>query len=330
MKRLGIALASILFTLVSLENIYAVDNMDNAINNISNNGRFVITFLNTDNFPIEGVEIEMFYSSDEGMIDIREVDEIRDNITINLVSDINGKIVLNKLPYGFYQYRIIDAPMGVNYSDELVNVFIDLVNENISLDKYLDIDSQVAPSVPEEEEPPEEEVTDDVEEEEKEEEEVFEDDMQNSTDNKVEEIIVEDEKTENTENILVEENHILEEETVPEKEYIKPTDVTINNVIKNEDKKENKEDINTIEVINRNNQKKKIELLKARNINFNDNIKVAILNTHKDVAHYSKIMLDLPDNDKLKKFKKIAYIAYKVNDAHISKPILNKRLINMR
>ena len=116
MKRLGIILTGLIFTFLVFGNVYAVDNIqDTTENNIVYNGRFVITFYTNDGSPLQGVELEMFYSSTDGMINIKDVEEISSNITINLVSDINGKIVLNKLPYGLYQYKIINAPIGIEY-----------------------------------------------------------------------------------------------------------------------------------------------------------------------------------------------------------------------
>lgn len=173
MKRLGIVLTGLIFTFLVCGNVYAVDNIqDTTENNIVYNGRFVITFYNSDNSPIEGVEIEMFYSSEEGMKNIKDVEEINSNITINLVSDINGKIVLNKLPYGLYQYKIVDAPDGIEYTEDLINVVIDLLNKNINLESYLNVKVEMAPEAPKPIEPP---VEDNLEEDIKDEEEIVED-----------------------------------------------------------------------------------------------------------------------------------------------------------
>ena len=230
MKRLGVALTGLICTFLIVGNVYAIENVEDTTNNISYNGRFVITFYTNDGSPLQGVELEMFYSSTDGMINIKDVEEISSNITINLVSDINGKIVLNKLPYGLYQYKIINAPIGIEYSEDLTNVVIDLLNKNINLESYLNTKVEMAPEVPDPVEPPIEEPEEDIKDEGNEE--VLEDTTPP---------IIEDGNEEEYEEEPVVKEEIISEENntqvTIEKSEIK--DTQLSNIIVNKEQKEN-------------------------------------------------------------------------------------------
>ena len=328
MKRLGVALTGLICTFLIVGNVYAIENVEDTTNNISYNGRFVITFYTNDGSPLQGVELEMFYSSTDGMINIKDVEEISSNITINLVSDINGKIVLNKLPYGLYQYKIINAPIGIEYSEDLTNVVIDLLNKNINLESYLNTKVEMAPEVPDPVEPPIEEPEEDIKDEGNEE--VLEDTTPP---------IIEDRNEEEYEEEPVVKEEIISEENntqvTIEKSEIK--DTQLSNIIVNKEqkrndiKKDNKKDVDyKFEEVKERNFKSNIEIIKNKNYCFNDSIKFAIVDVDNNINHYTKLLVDIPNNDKYKKFNKVERTAFNVKEVFKKEPIINHRLnINM-
>ena len=324
MKRLGVALTGLICTFLIVGNVYAIENVEDTTNNISYNGRFVITFYTNDGSPLQGVELEMFYSSTDGMINIKDVEEISSNITINLVSDINGKIVLNKLPYGLYQYKIINAPIGIEYSEDLTNVVIYLLNKNINLESYLNTKVEMAPEVPDPVEPPIEEPEEDIKDEGNEE--VLEDTTPP---------IIEDGNEEEYEEEPVVKEEIISEENntqvTIEKSEIK--DTQLSNIIVNKEQKENyiKKDVDyKFEEVKERNFKSNIEIIKNKNYCFNDSIKFAIVDVDNNINHYTKLLVDIPNNDKYKKFNKVERTTFNVKDIFKKEPIINHRLnINM-
>ena len=328
MKRLGVALTGLICTFLIVGNVYAIENVEDTTNNISYNGRFVITFYTNDGSPLQGVELEMFYSSTDGMINIKDVEEISSNITINLVSDINGKIVLNKLPYGLYQYKIINAPIGIEYSEDLTNVVIDLLNKNINLESYLNTKVEMAPEVPDPVEPPIEEPEEDIKDEGNEE--VLEDTTPP---------IIEDGNEEEYEEEPVVKEEIISEENntqvIIEKSEIK--DTQLSNIIVNKEqkenyiKKDNKKDVDyKFEEVKERNFKSNIEIIKNKNYCFNDSIKFAIVDVDNNINYYTKLLVDIPNNDKYKKFNKVERTTFNVKDIFKKEPIINHRLnINM-
>ncbi len=328
MKRLGVALTGLICTFLIVGNVYAIENVEDTTNNISYNGRFVITFYTNDGSPLQGVELEMFYSSTDGMINIKDVEEISSNITINLVSDINGKIVLNKLPYGLYQYKIINAPIGIEYSEDSTNVVIDLLNKNINLESYLNTKVEMAPEVPDPVEPPIEEPEEDIKDEGNEE--VLEDTTPP---------IIEDGNEEEYEEEPVVKEEIISEENntqvTIEKSEIK--DTQLSNIIVNKEqkenyiKKDNKKDVDyKFEEVKERNFKSNIEIIKNKNYCFNDSIKFAIVDVDNNINHYTKLLVDIPNNDKYKKFNKVERTTFNVKDIFKKEPIINHRLnINM-
>lgn len=326
MKRLGIVLTGLIFTFLVCGNVYAVDNIqDTTENNIVYNGRFVITFYNSDNSPIEGVEIEMFYSSEEGMKNIKDVEEINSNITINLVSDINGKIVLNKLPYGLYQYKIVDAPDGIEYTEDLINVVIDLLNKNINLESYLNAKVEMAPEAPKPIEPP---VEDNLEEDIKDEEEIVEDTTTLP--------VIEDKKeVENEEEAVIEEEiktYEKEENNVQVTvENIEIKDNQLSNIIVNDEKEDKEEKIEyKLDDVRERNFKSKIEILKNREYCFNDSIKFEILNVDNRIHYFIKALVDISNYDKYKKIYKAERTGFNIKIVNKKEPIINHRLnINM-
>lgn len=328
MKRLGVALTGLICTFLIVGNVYAIENVEDTTNNISYNGRFVITFYTNDGSPLQGVELEMFYSSTDGMINIKDVEEISSNITINLVSDINGKIVLNKLPYGLYQYKIINAPIGIEYSEDLTNVVIDLLNKNINLESYLNTKVEMAPEVPDPVEPPIEDPEEDIKDEGNEE--VLEDTtppiMEDGNEEEYEEEPVVKEE------IISEENNT---QVTIEKSEIK--DTQLSNIIVNKEqkenyiKKDNKKDVDyKFEEVKERNFKSNIEIIKNKNYCFNDSIKFAIVDVDNNINHYTKLLVDIPNNDKYKKFNKVERTTFNFKDIFKKEPIINHRLnINM-
>lgn len=322
MKRLGIVLTGLIFTFLVFGNVYAVDNIqDTTENNIVYNGRFVITFYNSDGSPIEGVEIEMFYSTEEGMKNIKDVEEINSNITINLVSDINGKIVLNKLPYGLYQYKIVKAPAGIEYTEDLTNVVIDLLNKNVNLESYLNAKVEMAPEVPKPIEPPIEESPEEDIEDDEEDEIVEEDNIlpviedKKEVENEEEPVIKEEIKS-----YEKEENNI---QVTVEKIEIK--DKQLSNIIINNEKEE-KEIEYEFEDVRERNFKSKIEILQNREYCFNDSIKFEILNVDNRTHYFIKALVDIPNNDKYKKIYKAERTGLNTKIVIKKEPIINHRL----
>lgn len=140
MKRWAMIFTTLIVMVFASKSIYAAENIDLQSNGLLNDGRIVIDFMTMDTYekdsPVKDINVEILYLLNDEMVDIRQIDELK-NTTINLVSDENGKIVLNNLPYGLYEYRIISAPEGYEYNTEFEYIEVDLLNKNVNMDVYL-------------------------------------------------------------------------------------------------------------------------------------------------------------------------------------------------
>lgn len=60
--------------------------------------------------PLQGVEIEIFYDTTDGKT--RSLYALNSFANLNLVSDKNGEIRIENIPYGMYRFTIKNAPTG--------------------------------------------------------------------------------------------------------------------------------------------------------------------------------------------------------------------------
>lgn len=138
MKRWTIVLTSILMTLMLGSFVYAQDDVD--IYDKTNEGILVVTFstmdINQKNSPVENVTIELLYDNVGEWINIYDLEDMKDSY-IDLSSDYNGTIVLNNLPYGMYQYKIISAPDGYEYDTDSKIAIVDILNNYLTLEEIL-------------------------------------------------------------------------------------------------------------------------------------------------------------------------------------------------
>lgn len=138
MKKWTIVLTSMLMTLMLGSLVYAQDDVD--IYDKTNEGILVVTFstmdINQKNSPVENVTIELLYDNGGEWINIYDLEDMKDSY-IDLSSDYNGTIVLNNLPYGMYQYKIISAPDGYEYDTDSKIAIVDILNNYLTLEEIL-------------------------------------------------------------------------------------------------------------------------------------------------------------------------------------------------
>ncbi len=108
MKRWTIILIIMLVVLNLWSNIYA-DELDEEVVEIVNDGRLVMNFIDENYSPVKGASVVITYKTEAGMIDIRELGL---DTVIVLESDLNGIVVLNNLPYGYYEYSVVNIHTG--------------------------------------------------------------------------------------------------------------------------------------------------------------------------------------------------------------------------
>ncbi len=138
MKKWTFIIITVVLSLL-FSNCYASEIYEDEIE-LSNNGKIIINFYSKDSdtikTPVQNVEIVVLYDDYTSLIDIRELPEMQ-NLPINLVSDANGNIVINNLPYGLYQYKVISVPEGFEYSGEDKTFGIDLLNTTMSFEEVV-------------------------------------------------------------------------------------------------------------------------------------------------------------------------------------------------
>ncbi len=138
MKKWTFIIITIVLSLL-VNNCYASEIYEDEIE-LSNNGKLIINFYSKDSdtikTPVQNVVVEVLYDDYTSLIDIRELPEMQ-NLPINLVSDVKGNIVINNLPYGLYQYKVISVPEGFDYSGEEKTFGIDLLNSTMSFEEVV-------------------------------------------------------------------------------------------------------------------------------------------------------------------------------------------------
>lgn len=314
MKRWTMVITSFIVMVFASRSVYAVENIDSQSNGLLNEGRIVIDFMVDDtyekNSPVKDVEVELLFLVNDDMIDIRKVEELN-NTTINLVSDENGKVVLNNLPYGLYQYRIISAPNGFEYNEDYEYIEVDLLNKNINMDVYLTRKIEMAEGSTIVEEPKEEieDTKDNINEEFKKEETII------STPKKeevIEKVVIED----NTNALKTNVNTLsLDIYNYSENiEEVNKGEIFVNQVQK--DNESNKDVImkNTINYMRDRMKSLNQQMIKKfKEYKISESIKIAINTVDDTMNIYKEFVSDLPNDKKNKKIRRQSILMSKIN-----------------
>jgi len=324
MKRWTMVITTCIIMIFARESVYGVENIDSQSNRLLNEGRIVIDFMVDDTYqkdsPVKDVQVELLFLLNDEMVDIREIDELK-NTTINLVSDENGKIVLNNLPYGLYQYRILNAPNGFEYSKEYEYIEVDLLNKNINMGVYLTRKIEMAEGSTIVEEPKEE----------------IEDEKDKTNDEIMnEEIVISTPKNEEViEEVVIEDNinalktnvNTLSLDIYSYTENTKQVNKTANSVSKVEKNNEEEKDVimkNTINYIrNRMKSLNQQMIMKFKEYKLSETIKIAINTIDDTMNTYKEFVTDLPNDKKNKKIKRQSILMGKI------KNIKKERLYNL-
>lgn len=295
MKKWTIIIVTVVLSLL-VNNCYASEIYEEEIE-LSNNGKIIINFYSKDSdtikTPVQNVVIEVLYDDYTSLIDIRELPEMQ-NLPINLVSDINGNIVINNLPYGLYQYKVISVPEGFEYSGEDKTFGLDLLNSTMSFEEVVTRKVEMAESTVK---GPDEEI-----------------------EIPVPEIVEEPEQTQEIEPEVKEEEVVVEEEEKeqPVKEETNIIETKVNEVSEIVYKIDN--NIKTEKV-----EPEKIQTMKLAIARIRDNIKIpsrdtiqefkknrlskamkdAIIEMDNPINEHFKIIANLPDDGDDKKKKKL-------------------------
>lgn len=314
MKRWTMVITSFIVMIFASKSIYAVENIDSQSNGLLNEGRIVIDFMVDDtyekNSPVKDVEVELLFLVNDDMIDIRKVEELN-NTTINLVSDENGKVVLNNLPYGLYQYRIISAPNGFEYNEDYEYIEVDLLNKNINMDVYLTRKIEMAEGSTIVGEPKEEieDTKDNINDEPKKEETII------STPKKeevIEKVVIED----NTNALKTNVNTLsLDIYNYSENiEEVNKGEIFVNQVQK--DNESNKDVImkNTINYMRDRMKSLNQQMIKKfKEYKISESIKIAINTVDDTMNIYKEFVSDLPNDKKNKKIRRQSILMSKIN-----------------
>lgn len=296
MKGWTIIISSVLITLLLGNFVYAEENVE--IYEQVNEAVLVINFsivdTNHKNSPVENVTIELLYDNNGEWININDLEEMKDTY-IDLSSDYNGAIVLNNLPYGMYEYKIMSAPDGYEFETDSKVIIVDILNNYLTVDEILTKQVHMAEGTIDKE-------------------------------NKKDENITKDEKIPNVENpteIYVEENDSKENESISDYTYQEQEKVIEENEIINtnintiakeilKEKENNKlDDVSDTmnETIKAKKERKKMDMLKSfKSYKFVDAIKDAIATIDNPMDTIIKAMSNVPkddDNDEDKKRKRL-------------------------
>ncbi len=298
MKKWTTIISIILIAMLFGSFAYAEDNID--MYEQVNEAILVINFSAIDtaqkNSPIENVTIELLYDNNGEWININDLEEMKDTY-IDLSSDYNGTIVLNELPYGMYQYRITSAPEGYEYETDSKVVFVDILNNYLTLDEILTKKVHMAEGTVDKEEDKNDNINQEKE------------PIENS-----EEIYVEPtEKNDNVQNEIAPDYTYEEPEKEIDEKQIVNTNINIitNEVYKNKDEEHKLDDISdTInERIKAKRERIKMDMIKSfRSYKFVDAIKDAIATIDNPMDTILKAMLNIPkddDKDEEKKRKRL-------------------------
>lgn len=296
MKGWTIIISSVLITLLLGNFVYAEENVE--IYEQVNEAVLVINFsivdTNHKNSPVENVTIELLYDNNGEWININDLEEMKDTY-IDLSSDYNGAIVLNNLPYGMYEYKIMSAPDGYEFETDSKVIIVDILNNYLTVDEILTKQVHMAEGTIDKE-------------------------------NKKDENITKDEKIPNVENpteIYVEENDSKENESISDYTYQEQEKVIEGNEIINtnintiakeilKEKENNKlDDVSDTmnETIKAKKERRKMDMLKSfKSYKFVDAIKDAIATIDNPMDTIIKAMSNVPkddDNDEDKKRKRL-------------------------
>lgn len=298
MKKWTTIISIILIAMLFGSFAYAEDNID--MYEQVNEAILVINFSAIDtaqkNSPIENVTIELLYDNNGEWININDLEEMKDTY-IDLSSDYNGTIVLNELPYGMYQYRITSAPEGYEYETDSKVVFVDILNNYLTLDEILTKKVHMAEGTVDKEEDKNDNINQEKE------------PIENS-----EEIYVEPtEKNDNVQNEIAPDYTYEEPEKEIDEKQIVNTNINIitNEVYKNKDEEHKLDDISdTInERIKAKRERIKMDMIKSfRSYKFVDAIKDTIATIDNPMDTILKAMLNIPkddDKDEEKKRKRL-------------------------
>lgn len=324
MKKWTMVMAGLLVTMLVTSNVYAIENIEYQSEELPNDGRIILNFLSMDtdekSSPVKGVMVEISYIDDNDReIDIRELKEL-EGTTINLVSDSNGIVIINNLPYGLYKYKVVSIPNGYENSIEENYFGIDLMNKDAKLDIKMVRKIEMAEGGSEYKE---NQKSEEIKEEEK--------------------IIVEMKPQENTEKSIPKNEQVIENVNVDDNtvalktninklsteiyNYDDSTQVTIasNSLVKQDNIEEDvpKEIIikNTIAYVRERIKKPEDDMIKKfKEYRISDSIKIAINTVDNTINEYLKFLTDLHDwEDKNKKIKRIDRTLAKVKDMYQQK-----------
>lgn len=299
MKRWTIILSSILVTLLLGNFVYAKDSVD--IYEPVNEAMLVINFSVVDtsqkNSPVENVTIDLLYDNSGEWININDLEEMKDTY-IDLSSDYNGTIVLNNLPYGMYEYKIVSAPEGYEFDQESKIIIIDILNNYLTLDETLTKKVDMAEGTIEKEDKKED---------------ITQDEKVPSTQIPPEVYIEPVEKEDNIENEIVPDySYEDKEEVTYEKEIINTNINTITKEIYEE--KDNKKTLDGVsdtmnETLKEKRERRKMDMLKNfKSYKFVDAIKDAIATIDNPMDTILKAIANVPrddENDEDKKRKRL-------------------------
>ncbi len=141
--------------------IYPEESLDNEI---LDSGQATIKFVaNYDNnneirdntLFVSGVTIELYYRNGSEMVNVNTLLQFQG---ANFVSDENGEIVLNDVPYGLYQYVITSTPLGINATNNNVIFEMTPFDGDVYEINYLTIQQELSGNIEEEIEQPSDEI----------------------------------------------------------------------------------------------------------------------------------------------------------------------------
>lgn len=111
----------VMLTVLNFGSFVLADEIDENTEVLANDGRVIMNFIDENYSPVVGASVRINLSTDNGMIDIRELGL---NTVIVLESDQNGIVVINNLPYGFYEYYVDYVPLGYECLYTASNFFV--------------------------------------------------------------------------------------------------------------------------------------------------------------------------------------------------------------
>lgn len=119
--------------------------------------KFVANYDNSNEIrdntiSINGVTIELYYMVGDEMVNVNTLSEFQG---YNLVSDINGEIILSNIPYGLYQYVITSTPLGININNNNVIFEMTPFDGDVYEVNYLTIQQELSGNIEEVEKPEE-------------------------------------------------------------------------------------------------------------------------------------------------------------------------------